>query len=455
MIVGAAEDVVRSSDPAVAKAKMTLLRLAGFDAVRVTSYWQPGLAAPTPEEAQILQNVDAASQATGVRVIVQVYHPGSRTTPLTDQAREEFAQYAGALVSAFPSFREIIIGNEPNLNRFWLPQFNPDGTGASGPAFFNLLARVYDVVKTVAPDVTVWGGALAPRGADRPNGIRHTTSPGAFLRDLGAAYRASGRTRPIMDGLAFHPYADSSAQAPDTPHPTSTTIGLADYDKLIAALGAAFDGTGQTGSTLPILYDEFGVEAQIPAAKAPLYSGTEPATVQLVTERVQAHFYATAMRLAFCQPNVTGLLLFHTEDERGLTGWQSGIYYADGTPKTSFWSVRDAMRRVRGGSIGRCSVLFLDVQANDVRPPTLDEIRSGEAAVSFSCSLDCSWQVRMLRASGAQALALRGYGLAGVPVRAELPRKLGPGPVSFEITMQSPFNPGTPSVVLTGPVVLR
>ena len=42
-----------------------------------------------------------------------------------------------------------------------------------------------------------------------------TTGPAAatrtrrskFLRDLGTAYRASGRTAPVMDGLAFHPYA--------------------------------------------------------------------------------------------------------------------------------------------------------------------------------------------------------------------------------------------------------
>ena len=52
-----------------------------------------------------------------------------------------------------------------------------------------------------------------------------------------------------MDGLAFHPYADSSGQSPDTPHPNSTTIGLADYDRLMRTLSTAFDGTPQAGST--------------------------------------------------------------------------------------------------------------------------------------------------------------------------------------------------------------
>ena len=97
---------------------------------------------------------------------------------------------------------------------------------------------------------------------------RDTHSPVAFLKDMGAAYRASGRTLPIMDGLAFHPYADCFGQSPDTPHPKSTTIGLADYDRLIQTLATAFDGTAQAGTSLPILYDEFGVESRIPAGKA-------------------------------------------------------------------------------------------------------------------------------------------------------------------------------------------
>ena len=87
-------------------------------------------------------------------------------------------------------------------------------------------------MKALDPAVRVWGGALAPRGVDRPGTGRDTHSPVAFLKDMGAAYRASGRTLPVMDGLAFHPYADSSGQSPETPHPNSTTIGLGDYDRL-------------------------------------------------------------------------------------------------------------------------------------------------------------------------------------------------------------------------------
>ena len=150
-----------------------------------------------------------------------------------------------------------------------------------------------------------------------------------------------------MDGLAFHPYADSSGQTPDTPHPNSTTIGLGDYDRLIRNLGLAFDGTPQAGTTLPVVYDEFGVESDIPEGKEKAYTGTEPATTKPVDEITQGAYYQRALQLAFCQPNVTGIFLFHTQDEPGLANWQSGIYYADGTPKTSLFSVRDALARTR------------------------------------------------------------------------------------------------------------
>ena len=49
--------------------------------------------------------------------------------------------------------------------------------------------------------------------------------------------------------------------------------------------------------------------------------------------------------MAFCQPTVIGLLLFHVQDEPALGAWQSGEYYVDGTPKSSLG--RRAPRRRR------------------------------------------------------------------------------------------------------------
>lgn len=425
---------------------MTLFRLAGFSAIRVTSQWLPGQIAPPEAELQILRNVAAAAQLTGVRVYLSVYPPGSRSTPLTPEAREEFAAYLTVLAQQLPAIDDVVVGNEPNLNRFWLPQFNPDGTDAAAPAYLALLARSYDVLKAVDPAVRVWGGALAPRGVDRPGTGRDTHSPVAFLKDLGAAYRTSGRALPIMDGLAFHPYADSSGQSPDTPHPKSTTIGLADYDRLIQTLGTAFDGTAQAGTTLPILYDEFGVESRIPAGKAKAYTGTEPTTTRPVDEITQGQYYGQALQLAFCQPNVVGILLFHSQDEVPLASWQSGVYYADGMPKSSLYAVRDALARAHGGSIARCEGLGLDVTALKVRFPTQSELSRGSRDTRFTCALDCAWELRAATvATGNTRARVTGYGRAGVPLIASLKgRKLGTGQIRFSLTLNHPVNPGIP-----------
>jgi hypothetical protein len=274
---------------------------------------------------------------------VSVYQPGSATTPLTNEARRQFASYVAAIVDEVPEIRDVIIGNEPNLNRFWLPQFDEDGGDAAARAYFALLIASYDAANKADQDVRIWGGALAPRGIDRPGTGRDTHSPTAFIRDLGDAYEASGRTHPPLDGFAFHPYPESSSISPTEPtDPSSTSIGLADYEqKLRPLLDEAF------GKGLPVLYGELGVETVIPTDKASLYEGTEVG--EPVDEATQAKYYADAIHLAACQKNVAALLLFHSHDERNLAGFQSGVYYVDGSPKASLEPVRKAIQAAGEG----------------------------------------------------------------------------------------------------------
>ena len=452
MTLGVAEDAVRAPDLPTAEAKMAQLRLAGFTAVRVTTNWEPGLTAPTSDELRQLRNVETAADLNGVEVYVSVYNVGQRTTPLEATAQAQFAQYAASVARLLPSFDQVIVGNEPNLNRFWLPQFAPDGSNASAPAYLSLLVQTYDALKAVDPTITVWGGALAPRGSDRPDGIRPTSSPTAFIQAMGTAYRASGRTSPVMDGLAFHPYPDNSSQSPDFPHPRSTSIGLADYGKLVALLGQAFDGTAQPGSSLPILYDEFGIESAVPQGKRSLYTGTEPATTKPVDERQQAASYDLGLRLAFCQPTVEGILLFHSHDETAFASWQSGVYYADGTPKSSFWAVRDSLARARGGSIAPCDGMALEVSPLGVRFPAPRAFQRGAHSVRFRCSLDCAWTLQALRSTtGAIAARVNGYGRADTTLVASFGKtKLGKTPVRLRLTLVHPVNPGTPESVTSG-----
>ncbi len=333
---------------------MALAKVAGLDAIRLTAQWRPGETAPLPYDLASLTNAVDAADLDGVTVFLSVYPTGSSVTPLAAQARADFASFAASLARSLPSVSRFIVGNEPNLNRFWMPQYADDGSDLAAPAYEALLAQTYDALKSVSPGLTVIGGAVSPRGNDSIMSRKH--SPTTFIADLGRAYRNSGRTRPIMDEFSLHPYEDNSSVPPDFLHPRSTTISFADYPKLVALLGKAFDGTAQAGSSLPIVYDEFGVESVIPAKKAADYQGVEPVSTRPVSEDVQGVYYAEALALAQCQPTVTGILLFHVSDENQLDRWQSGLYYADDTPKSSLPVVERAIQSLRAGGVGSCSI---------------------------------------------------------------------------------------------------
>ncbi len=335
LLVGAVDDAAKGGD---ARAAVALAQEAGFRALAFSAVWTPPLEAPPPEELDALRRAAAAAHDAGIRPIVAVYQ-FSGATPLTDEARAQFAAYAASIPRAIPDVRDVIVGNEPNLNLFWLPQFAPDGSDAAAPDYLRLLAAAYDALKAVDEDVNVIGGALAPRGQDDPAAKRQTHSPTTFIRDLGAAYRASGRTRPVMDMFDLHPYGTHSSE-PTIPHPRTRTIGLADYDKLVRLLGEAFDGTAQPGSDLPIVYGEYGIETTV-EAQAAAYTGVEPPSIQPVPPEEQGRRYVDAIRRAACQENVRMLLLFHVADEPQLERLQTGVYYANGVPKPS----RDEMRR--------------------------------------------------------------------------------------------------------------
>ena len=339
-VVGVWEYFVRDADPAGARQKLTDATAAGLNAVITNSFWAPGQREPPPQEVAELRNFAVAAEKAGIRPLLIVQNVGSRTTPRTPELRSQFAAYAAALARELPAFRDFIIGNEPNLNRFWLPQFGPSGENVAAQEYLALLAESYDALKAVSEEIRVIGGALAPRGGDDPDASRQTHSPTQFIRDLGRYYRESGREEPVMDAFAHHPYLERANLPPDFAHPRSTTIALADYDKLVDVLGEAFDGTGQRGSDIPILYTEFGVQTRIPEEKIDAYTNrTTQAAADVVDEATQARYYRQAFELACGQGTVEGLYIFHIWDEPDLLGWQSGLYYADHTPKSS----RDAL----------------------------------------------------------------------------------------------------------------
>jgi hypothetical protein len=435
MFFGAVENAPLDMDAATAKADVDLAKLAGFDTLRVSLFWGRGRASIVPAGDLVrVQNAATAAQLDGLRLIVSVSNYGSRDTPNTKTYRTEFAVYCVALARALPSVTDFIIANEPNLNLFWMPQFSKPVYGTrlvhgkrvkyikraardlAAPAYELLLAQTYDFLKEFNPQINVIGVALSPRGGDEKTatGIRPTHSPQQFIADLGKAYRASHRKTPIMDTFAIHPYPESSKIPPTFAHPKSKNIGLADYTKLTQSLGQAFNGTAQPGSTLPIVYDEFGVQSTIPAAEHGAYTNLKSQKARdAVSEAVQAKYYREALTMAYCQPNVAGMLLFHVQDESNANAWQSGLFYANGKPKSSLAAVRSAAEAARDGSLSSCAGARKGAFLDTVTIPTKASFTTDNTSWGgdLTCKVWCTYAAQIERfPSGEPVLTMQADG---------------------------------------------
>ncbi|HEX2288517.1 MAG TPA: hypothetical protein VHH31_07165, partial [Gaiellaceae bacterium] len=150
LTVGVWEYVVRDPDPAAAEDKLGDATAAGFDAVITNTFWAPGQREPSPHEVAELRNAADAAEDADIRPLLIVQNVGSRTTPRTPELRAQFAAYAAAVARRIPAYRDFIIGNEPNLNRFWLPQFGPNGANVAARDYLALLAASYDALKAVS-----------------------------------------------------------------------------------------------------------------------------------------------------------------------------------------------------------------------------------------------------------------------------------------------------------------
>src|SRR5207244_11906986 len=176
----------------------------------------------------------------------------------------------------YPTVNDVVVWNEPNVSRFWQPQYAPDGSDAAPAAYAALLARCWDTLHAVRPSVNVIA-ATSPHGNDNPrarSNISH--SPLSWYRALGAAYRASGRQRPILDTVGHNAYPAFNSERPWTQHATAGVVGEGDYPRLMAALRDAFGGTAQPvpgDGGVSIWYLEQGFQSTVDAAKAGLYRG--------------------------------------------------------------------------------------------------------------------------------------------------------------------------------------
>jgi hypothetical protein len=280
----------------------------GFGAVRMTLVWPAGAATPDPGAVAALGRLPASTNLT-----LELY---TSPAPSDDVGRAALAAYAAALAQQVPTLRDLVVGPAP-------------ATAAAG-AYETTLAAVYDAVKAANPAVRVAGaldGSVAPRST---------------LAAVAAAYRTSGRLGPVMDELAFAP----------APAAGKNLWPLASIPTLVTTLGADFASGGQPGSALPLIVDGISVQSAIPAGELGLYSSPSAGTTG-VDEATQAAAYTAALKTVACRQNVIAVLLGRLVDGPA-PGAQSGLFYPDGTPKTSLTAVAQAVADAQSPARG-CS----------------------------------------------------------------------------------------------------
>jgi hypothetical protein len=348
--IGVADDLGRSPDQSVWF--LDSLGELGMSENRITVNFDPAAPTTIPDQWQLDLYVPLAT-LRGVRPVFSVSPTKAKAVAENPNAPKLYAQYVALLARTYPTVNDFIIGNEPNQPRFWQPQFGSSGQNVSARSYYKLLAASYDSLKAVDPTIRVIGLGLSPRGGDRPGAANNvSTSPVRFINALGKAYRASGRKRPIMDELAYHPYPDHDRDALMKGY-RWPNAGVPNLGRIKQAFWDAFRGTAQPlfpegtrSSGMKVRLDELGWQVNAVPSAAFAYYGRE--SIRATNENAQARIYGDAVRYLACDASVRSVLFFLLRDEPNLDRWQAGLVRADGTRRPSFDSVKAAMAQTGG-----------------------------------------------------------------------------------------------------------
>ena len=344
--VGVAEDAGKYADDGGRVVARDLTAL-GMQEQRWTLQFDPARPTVIAESAFLDRAVPVAVQ-NRIRIVLSLFQ-------LKAAAPEPgaFCDWAVAVARRYTSIRTFIIGNEVNATRFWSPQHTADDQDAGPRSYLAVLTACYDALKAVSSDIDVIGMALSPRSVDA-----NSTKPLEFIRAVGRLYRASGRTKPIMDALAVHPYPNPNANPPPAPdaaaYQDAGFYGIPQLDRVKQAAFDAFDGTGQPGplNGLSLVIDEVGYQTNTDGNSQ--YTGKEGSPV--VSDELQATYHARIVSLYACDPLVSDVLFFHLIDEAQRNpdatsgGWQSGLQRPNGEAKPSFDAVKKAIAAGCGGN---------------------------------------------------------------------------------------------------------
>ncbi len=459
----------------------------GYRDLRMTVQWDADAPTVIPFQAELQLATDCAV-LNDIRPILAIYPSKPGAVGSSELSQAAFASFVGLVGQAFPEVHDFVVGNEPNVNRFWQPQYAA-GRDAAAADYEHTLARSYDALKLVRPDSVVWGPAISSRGNDNPAAVSNPShSPVWFIKEMGDAYRGSGRKLRIFDEFDMHPYPPTQDTDPFSKPFQWPQAGAADLDRIKQALWDAFHGTGQPTVTegafvrtapfaapqaLPIDLDEAGEQTTVPVREGVAYDGTLE-NVAAISETEQASNHVELTEIAACDPSVRSLMFFPLIDDSGISsGFQSGNLYADLAEKQSFEALKakisSANGLCEGGDAGISAswthtAKVLGAAGSFGRPGaslgSQPERRPASAklwAFSFTASEDTSYQATLCRVSRAgglprTVLAVSGTAKAYLRPRVRFDtRRLEPGYYAYRVALTATTNPKRTSLLISKP----
>jgi hypothetical protein len=356
--------------PGELEATVARWRAAGVDVVRLHARWSA--IAPDPASATMpdgfrgadpndpryywgaLDNAVRLVRANGMRVMLTITGSGplwssrapGRRDPRWKPDPRLFAQFATAVATRYAAdVDRYMIWNEPNQQIWLRPQGLCTRSGRTchpvAPALYRGLVRAaYPAIKAADPTAQVLMGELAPIGRTT-GGLRRSLKPLAFLRAMACVDRrlhsirggtCRGFRAATADAFGYHPH--SVRRAPTQPNRDRDEAQLADLPRLERLL----DGLTRRhrlrvagGGRFALYLTEFG------------YQTNPPDDLVGVTLPTQARWLQQSAYVAWRDPRVHNLTQYEWEDEPvresadllALSGWQSGLFFEDGSAKPS------------------------------------------------------------------------------------------------------------------------
>ncbi len=287
---------------------LSLIRQAGAVSIRDEAPWRTverekgHFSLPPDYDAY----VEGAARAGLAPLIILDYgnpYYDAGDKPRSPQARAAFARYAEYLVQRYRDKVKLWeVWNEWDI-----------GIGGTTPGtaeeYVELLREVYPRIKKLAPEITVFGGAMTPSGVQR--GWLE-----AMLRAGGLKY---------LDQVSIHTYNYSASGKERTPE------AWAEWMQKVQELLRRYND----GREVPLAITEMGWPTQIDRR------GTPP--------EVAAAYLARMYLLARTLPFVTGIWWYDFQDD----GWDYaynehnfGLVRPEGTPKPAWFALRDVAELV-------------------------------------------------------------------------------------------------------------